>query len=92
MTITYVLTRELPGVVLVNISHGSFYKNSNTFVNSEMSSYARLQLLNSDSKQTTGQINLKPTRVTAAGLEVFEEVSITCEFLVSDAPSRTNLM
>ena len=77
MTITYVLTRELPGVVLVNISHGSFYKNSNTFVNSEMSSYARLQLLNLDSKQTTGQINLKATLVTPAGLEVSREVSTT---------------
>ena len=53
-----------------------------------MSSYARLQLLNSDSKQTTGQINLKPTRVTPAGLEVFEEVSSTYEFLVSEAPSK----
>ena len=87
MTITYVLTRELPGVVLVNISHGSFYKNSNTFVNSEMSSYARLQLLNSDSKQTTGQINLKATLVTPAGLEVFKEVSTTYKSLVSEAPS-----
>ena len=53
-----------------------------------MSSYARLQSLNSDSKQTTGRINLKLTRVTPAGLEVFEEVSTT---LVSEAPSQTNL-
>ena len=41
----------------------------------------------SDSKQTTGHINLKPTRVTPARLEVFEETSTTCEFLVSEAPS-----
>ena len=53
-----------------------------------MSSYARLQSLNSDSKQTTGRINFKPTRVTPAGLEVFEEVSTAYKFLVSEAPSR----
>ena len=47
-----------------------------------MSSYARLQSFNSDSKQTTGQINLNLTRVTPAGLEVFEEASTTYEFLV----------
>ena len=40
-----------------------------------MSSYARLQSLNSDSKQTTEQINLKPTRVTLAEIEVFVEAS-----------------
>ena len=56
-----------------------------------MSSYARLQSLNSDSKQTTGRINLKPTRVTPVGLEVFEEVSTAYKFLVSEAPSQTNL-
>ena len=56
-----------------------------------MSSYARLQYLNSDSKQTTGRMNLKPARVPQAGLEVFEEVSNTYEFLVSEAPSPTNL-
>ena len=61
--------------------------NSSTFVCSEMSSYLRLQSLNSDSKQTTGHINLKPTQVTPAGLEVFEEASTTYEFLVSEAPS-----
>ena len=65
--------------------------NSNTFVCSDMSSYARLQSLNSDFKQTTGQINLKPARTTPAGLEVFEEASTTYEFLVSEAPSQTNL-
>ena len=53
-----------------------------------MSSYARLQSLNSDSKQTTGRINLKPTRTTPAGLEVFEEVPTAHEFLVSEAPSQ----
>ena len=52
-----------------------------------MSSYARLQSLNSDSYQTTGQINLKLMQVTPAGLEVFEEASTTYEFLVSEAPS-----
>ena len=56
-----------------------------------MSSYARLQSLKSDSKQTTGLINLKPTRVTPAGLEVFGEVSTAYKFLVAEAPSRTNL-
>ena len=56
-----------------------------------MSSYARLQFLNSDSKQTTGQINLKPMQVTPAGLEVIEEASTTYEFLVSEASSQTNL-
>ena len=61
--------------------------NSNTFIYSEMSSYARLQSLNSDSKQTT----LKPMRVTPAGLEVFEEVSTAYEFCVSEAPGQTNL-
>ena len=30
-------------------------------------------------------------RVTLTGLEVFEEASTTYEFLVSEAPSRTNL-
>ena len=33
---------------------------------------------------------MKPTRVTPAGLEVFEEVSTTYEFLVSDLPSQKN--
>ena len=56
-----------------------------------MSSYAGLQSLNSHSKQTTGQINLKPMRVTPAGLEVIAEESTTNEFLVSEAPSQTNL-
>ena len=50
-----------------------------------------MQDCNSDSKQTTGRINLKPTRVTPAGLEVFEEVSTAYKFLVSEAPSRKNL-
>ena len=61
--------------------------NTRTFVCSEMSSYLRLQSLNSDSKQTTGHINLKPTRVTPTRLEVFEEASTTCKCLVSEAPS-----
>ena len=56
-----------------------------------MSSYARLQLLNLDSKQTTGQINLKVTRVTPAGLEGFEELPTAYRFLVSEAPSQKNL-
>ena len=56
-----------------------------------MSSYARLQSLNSDFKQTTGRINLKPTQVTLTGLGVFEEAFTAYEFLVSEAPSRTNL-
>ena len=56
-----------------------------------MSSYARLQSLNSDSKQTIGRIYLRPARVTPEGLKVFKEVSATSEFLVSEAPSQTNL-
>ena len=52
-----------------------------------MSSYARLQSLNSDSEQTTGQINSKLKRVTLTGLEVFEEASTPYEFLVSEVPS-----
>ena len=56
-----------------------------------MSSYARLLSFNSAFLQTTGQINLKVTRETLAELEVFEEASTTYEFLVSEAPSRTNL-
>ena len=63
---------------------------SNTFVYSDISSYARLQSLNSDSKQTTGQINLKLMRVTPAGLEGFEELSTAYKFLVSEAPSQKN--
>ena len=55
-----------------------------------MSSYARLQSFNSDSKQTTGQINFKLTRVTPAGLEVFGEVPTAFEFLVSEPPSQKN--
>ena len=54
-----------------------------------MSSYARLQLLNSDSKQTTGQINLKLTRVTPAGLEVFKEVSTTYKALVHESHGKS---
>ena len=65
--------------------------NSNTFVYSYMFSNARLQSLSSDSKPSTERINLKPTPVTAAGLEVFEEVSTAYEYLVSEAPSQTNL-
>ena len=61
---------------------------SNTFVYSDISSYARLQSLNSDSKQTTGQINLKLTRVTPAGLEGFKEFSTAYKLLVSDVPSQ----
>ena len=56
-----------------------------------MSSYARLQSLNSDSKQTTEWINLRPTWVTLAGLEVFEVVSTTYKLFISEAPSWTNL-
>ena len=51
-----------------------------------MSSYARLQSLNSDSKQTTGQIDLKPTRVSPAGIGDFEEAFTAYEFLFSEAP------
>ena len=58
----------------------NFYGKYSTFVYSDMSCYARLQSLNSDSKQTTGQSNLKPVRVTVVGLEVFEEVSTTYDF------------
>ena len=85
-------TRELPGVALVHISNGQIITGyNNAFVHSEMSSYARLQSLNSDSKQTMGQINLKLMQVTPAGLEVIEEASTTYEFLVSEAPSQKNL-
>ena len=56
-----------------------------------MSSYASLQSLNVDCKQTTGRINLKPTQVTQAGLEVLEEESPAYEYLVSEAPSQKNL-
>ena len=63
-----------------------------TFPNSDISSYARLQSLNSDSKQITRRINLKLRRVTpASGLEGFEELSTAYKFLVSEAPSRKNL-
>ena len=64
---------------------------SNTFVYSDISSDARLQSLNSDSKQTTGRINLKLTHVTPTVLEGFEELSTAYKFLVSEAPSRKNL-
>ena len=85
-------TRELPGVALVNISNGQIITGyNNAFVHSVMSSYARLQSLNSDSDQTTGQISLKLTRVTPTGLEGFEELSTAYKFLVSEAPSRKNL-
>ena len=73
---------------------GNFFtRNNNTFVYIDTSSYARLQSLNSDSKQTTGQINLKLTRVTPLGLEEegFEELSTAYKFLVSEAPSLKNL-
>ena len=60
-------------------------------VYSDISSYARLQSLNSDSKQTMGQIYLKLMQVTPPGLEVIVEASTTYEFLVSEAPSQTNL-
>ena len=70
---------------------GKFLREKATLSFTVISCYARLQSLNSDSKQTTGRINLKPVRVTAAGLEVVEEVSTTYEFLVSEAQSRTNL-
>ena len=84
----YSLTGELPGVALGNISNGLIFTGkSNTFVYSDISSYARLQSLNSDSKQTTGRINLKLIRVTPAGLEGFEELSTAYKFLVSEAPS-----
>ena len=74
----------------MHISNGKIITGyNNAFVHSEMSSYARLQSLNSDSKQTMGQINLKPTRVTLAGLEVFEEASTNYEFLVS-AGAKSN--
>ena len=50
-----------------------------------------VRALNSNSKQTTGRINLKLTRVTPAGLEGFEELSTAYKFLVSEAPSQKDL-
>ena len=73
----------------MNISNGYFFTgNSNTFIYSDISSYTRLQSLNSDSKQTTGRINLKLTRVTPVGIEGFEELSTAYKFLVSEAQSK----
>ena len=59
----YICTRELPGVVtLINISTG----NGNTFIYSEISSYANLQyLLSTDYKHSTEAINMKLTPGTA---------------------------
>ena len=43
-----------------------------------------------DSRQSTAPINMKLTRVTPAGLEVFGEVPTAFEFLVSELPSQKN--
>ena len=45
---------------------------------------------NSDCKLLIAPINLKPTPVTAALLEYFEEVPITNDFSISEAPNQTN--
>ena len=45
---------------------------------------------NADSRQSTAPINMKLTRVTPAGLEVFGEVPTAFEFLVSEPPSQKN--
>ena len=60
--------------------------NAEIAIYSEMSSYARLQSLNSDTKQTTGQINL-----TLAGLEVVEEAYTTYEFLAKSNKPQNRL-
>ena len=44
----------------------------------------------SDCKLLIAPINLKPTPVTAALLEVFEEVPITNDFSISEAPNQMN--
>ena len=41
-------------------------------------------------RQSTAPINMKLTRVTPAGLEVFGEVPTAFEFLVSELPSQKN--
>ena len=41
-------------------------------------------------RQSTAPINMKLTRVTPAGLEVFGEVPTAFEFLVSEPPSQKN--
>ena len=75
MVLVLYTTRELPGVALGNISNGYIFTGkSNTFVYSDISSYARSQSLISDSKQTTERTNLKLMRVNPAGLEGFEEL------------------
>ena len=72
----------------MNISDGQFYGSNNTFVYSEMSSYARLQLLKSDSKQTTGQINLKLKQDLKFLRRYLLLISL---YIVSEAPSGKNL-
>ena len=47
---------------------------------------------NADSRQSTAPINMKLTRVTPAGLEVFGEVPTAFEFLVSEPPSQKTQM
>ena len=72
------------------------FKRSIFFVKSRLAGNFHLALqenvttLNSNSKQTTGRINLKPTRVTPAVVKVFDVVPKTFCFWVSDAPSRKN--
>ena len=62
-------TRELPGVALVNLSNGgNFTGNGSTFMYIEISSYVNLQSLNTDYKQSTEAVNVKPASGTAPGL------------------------
>ena len=70
---------------------GKILREKSTLSFTVIASYARLQSSNSDSKQTTGRIKMKLTRVTLAGLKGFEELSTAYRFLVSEAPGRKNL-
>ena len=64
----YLKTGELPGVALGNISTKSvFTGNGNTFIYSEISSYAYFPSPNTAYEQSTEAINVIPTPGTGPG-------------------------
>ena len=72
-----------------NISKGSkFFVKMRFARNFHLKLQENVTNLNSNSKQTIGRINLKPTRVTPAVVKVLDVVTFC--FWVSDAPCQKN--
>ena len=64
--------------------------NGNTFIYREISSYASLPSLNTNSEQSTEAINIKPALETAPGFQLSAEVSYFLVILSVGPPTLIN--